>query len=512
MRQSPARVVLAAACFKLALLATGCASLPGVGPGHSGVTNSDPCLTTIRAVRETVALAGTGDALAAPVPSFIVLRTNRLLAYLGRRFNGERRPAAFAAWVHRMRRLDGDATAIEIANLPENHARSLGRRVASRGAGRADIVAKYEGCANDQVAVLLKDGETEARLISAARVPDRYSDGARAIGFFPLTSIPVGLGWERWKRETFDKFARPVDSLPVSGSLVDVYPSNRQTSLGARIVARIIAGSRDRLLGIPEPKSQDRARLFAAFAPVWRIDVTGQFDRIGAPFYSRDGLTLGVDTAQPAVYTRISHAVRDGVILLQLNYLAWFGARPKDGPLDLLGGKLDGVIWRVTLGSDGQVLAYDSIHACGCYHLIFPAKASVGARTATKEFRERPAVVGSVPSVGLGDAIVLRLEARTHHLIGFDVVRRSKRPPAGPTYRLAPADTLRSLPVTKRSRRSLYRQDGLVAGTERLERFVLWPMGVRSAGSMRQWGHHAVAFADRRHFDDPDLFERILNW
>jgi hypothetical protein len=44
-------------------------------------------------------------------------------------------------------------------------------------------------------------------------------------------------------------------------------------------------------------------------------------------------------------------------------------------------------------------------------------------------------------------------------------------------------------------------------GTERGERYFLWPMGVESAGQMRQWGHHATAFVGRRHFDDPHLLD-----
>ena len=55
--------------------------------------------------------------------------------------------------------------------------------------------------------------------------------------------------------------------------------------------------------------------------------------------------------------------------------------------------------------------------------------------------------------------------------------------------------------------RSLFGEDGLVVGTGRSERFLLWPMGVPSAGAMRQWGHHATAFVGRRHFDDPGLVE-----
>jgi hypothetical protein len=55
--------------------------------------------------------------------------------------------------------------------------------------------------------------------------------------------------------------------------------------------------------------------------------------------------------------------------------------------------------------------------------------------------------------------------------------------------------------------RSAFGPDGLVPGSERTERFLFWPMGIASAGAMRQWGHHATAFVGRRHFDDADLIE-----
>jgi hypothetical protein len=69
-------------------------------------------------------------------------------------------------------------------------------------------------------------------------------------------------------------------------------------------------------------------------------------------------------------------------------------------------------------------------------------------------------------------------------------------------------DALRSLPLPGGGTRSLYGPDGLVAGSERPERQYFWPMGIVSAGQMRQWGHHATAFVGRRHFDDADLIER----
>ena len=68
-----------------------------------------------------------------------------------------------------------------------------------------------------------------------------------------------------------------------------------------------------------------------------------------------------------------------------------------------------------------------------------------------------------------------------------------------------PYDRLRSLVVAANKNRSVFSPRGLIENSHRLERYVLWPMGVLSAGAMRQSGHHAIAFVGRRHFDDPAL-------
>jgi hypothetical protein len=74
-------------------------------------------------------------------------------------------------------------------------------------------------------------------------------------------------------------------------------------------------------------------------------------------------------------------------------------------------------------------------------------------------------------------------------------------------YALLPEAGLRSLPRGD-ERRSAYDADGIIRGTERGERIFFWPMGIPSAGAMRQWGHHATAFVGRRHFDDADLIDK----
>ena len=52
--------------------------------------------------------------------------------------------------------------------------------------------------------------------------------------------------------------------------------------------------------------------------------------------------------------------------------------------------------------------------------------------------------------------------------------------------------------------------DRAIVHHERLERAFFWPMGIASAGQMRQWGRHATAFVGRRHFDDPGLFDHYF--
>lgn len=83
--------------------------------------------------------------------------------------------------------------------------------------------------------------------------------------------------------------------------------------------------------------------------------------------------------------------------------------------------------------------------------------------------------------------------------------------PAKPVETLQVADdtVLRSLSDGV-DYRSFFANYAPLPGSQRPERFLLWPMGVRSAGAMRQWGHHPVAFLGRRRFDDARLIELLF--
>ncbi len=112
-------------------------------------------------------------------------------------------------------------------------------------------------------------------------------------------------------------------------------------------------------------------------------------------------------------------------------------------------------------------------------------------------------VPAPAPQLAAGERMVIRLATRTHYMVDIAAAPGGE----GTAYAFADYDGLRALPVAGGSR-SAFRPDGLVPGTERGERVFFWPMGVPSAGAMRQWGHHATAFVGRRHFDDVDLIER----
>jgi hypothetical protein len=257
-------------------------------------------------------------------------------------------------------------------------------------------------------------------------------------------------------------------------------------------------------------------------APVFEIELRSAalpaFDRFGAPYWPAPGAVVSeVDGAQPVVFRRRTFAWYEGRRLQQLVYTLWFPERPPDprlGAFDLLAGTLDGVIVRLTLDERGQVQMLDTIHACGCWHQFYPAAGVTLREDASAHEEEWAFVPATLPALAPGQRLAVRLASGTHHVTGIGAA--GGRAPAFERYALRDENTLRSLPVMGEqggrpeaaARRSLYGPHGLVAGTERGERFLFWPMGIASAGAMRQWGHHATAFVGRRHFDDADLVAR----
>ncbi|MGI9408587.1 MAG: hypothetical protein ACR2OV_00835, partial [Hyphomicrobiaceae bacterium] len=449
------RVGLAKAVPSLAaaLVLAGCATSNwqaasvGLAPDRTNaVSETDVCRAHLVALRGAIAASGSGDAQDAKVTQFPYLRVNRLLAHVGRRFEHGASGPAFPSWVNRLRKLDRKATRYEVENLSDTDYKAISRKIAGRAIDRGLLLRKIDECAERVSKSDLASAGRRRQLVRWARVEDHYSDVARTAGLFPLTSIAVSNGWENWKRKHLKTFDRPLAELPVVGKLTTYGPAGPARPLSRDQVRRIIARSRDRHLAIPEPSRADLTRLFQNFAPVWQIDVAGQYDRIGHPALRGRSTVAVIDQARPTVFTRASHTVIDGHVLLQLNYGVWFSERPKSGNLDLLGGKLDGVIWRVTLAADGRPLVYDSIHACGCYHFVFPSRTlrqHVG-RNPRGDVKERPAILNIAPVPRGGERVLLRLATASHYLVGLGTTANNVAGGTVSRYRFASAQGLRS--------------------------------------------------------------------
>jgi hypothetical protein len=468
----------------------GCALTPPVKtlPPTDPVTAR--CVDLYSALDQVVAADGTTPSYPVRIAGFPYLRVNRFLASY-RHWHLDQ--TQFAIWLGHLAKLDLEARAIELASLPKAKTAALTERFAATG----NLQETLAHCSLELRNGDLARPERLALLRERAVVPPEYHLFNRIVGLYPLMALPVNYGIYRYHQETRQVFHQPLQTLPLQGQLHRFRPPEAIANTPS-----LAATSRD-ALGIPRLDRKQLEALFTAYAPVWEIDVAGDFDRPGAPFWQADG-TPSADPHLPVVYRYPSYTRWQGYVLLQLNYVVWFSKRPRPSPFDLLGGALDGIIWRVTLDHNGAPLIYDGIHCCGCYHMFFPSKA-LGLRPQAKNLLEPPLVPQPAPALSPGTRIVVRIASGSHYIQRIYTDKAKGTPYAWRDYQ-----ALYAVPVEGDSRRSLFGPHGLVAGTERAERWLLWPMGIPSPGGMRERGHHATAFVGWRHFDDANLLEQLF--
>ncbi len=476
------------------LSTTGCAMWPqptrSVHVGTTGPTGG--CADFFAALDRQISASDAFESGNARVAQYPYLRTNRFIASFQDDLGDV---LAHAAWIDHMQALDQSARQFEIANLSDSSVAALEAMT-----NRAEIYRKVTACGN-----LLKEADflsagKKVRLGRDATAQADYLPLRRILGLYPITKIFVSLGVKKWHVEARGGFSlEPPDDW----QSIRYVPAVTVDMLAAHQITR--RAERD-ALGIPAYSDEDRRTLFQTFAPIWEVQTRGDDDRIGSPAWRGDG-RIAVDTARPKTYAHLSFTRFGQSILTQLNYIVWFPARPKEGVLDIYGGLLDGLNYRVTLDTAGDPILYETIHNCGCYYKAYPS-----GRLQVREqiaYAEPPLILRAPEINPARELMVVSMEHRTHYVRHLYPLPRDLQSTAT-AYALADYDELKSLPHLNGARQSMFNRYGLVTGSERLERFILWPTGVLSPGAMRQWGRHAVAFVGQRHFDDPFYLDEMF--
>jgi hypothetical protein len=482
------------------------------------------CIDWFTALDAQTEHAGVRDAGATRVPGFVQLRVDRFTASLQDILtHNESKPTdvAQAALVQRMQQMDEQARGYEIANLP-NSARLRLAGIAAADSGAFDLMQRTQDCAARLSAFDLASPARMASLLARLNVPDDYATSSRLLGLYALSRLPFAMGVRRHEADRLAVFAQ--DQTPTVGiTRLRLSPPARPptASIAPTRLARILAPAPNDPLQIPAPSAHDLELLYAHYAPSFDIEIATDDDKPGALVWQGDMVT--VDTTQPVLYRQTAHTRYGAHTLLQLVYTLWFPARPAapSNPSDLLAGALDGLVFRVTLAPDGTPLVYDSMHPCGCYHEFYPTPAAE-AKPAPQPLIEWSFIPQTLPAIAAQDQLVIHVAARTHYVDRISVEPKPQSSDS-PHYAWREYHSLRSLPLggptlhasavnaastDARERRSVFGPDGFIAGTDRAERYLFWPMGIVRAGAMRQWGRHATAFVGRRHFDDAQLMEQ----
>lgn len=450
----------------------GCAGLAPTGNFASLAPSEKACLSEFLRHDNAVSTRHVNDAQFARIPGYPFLRVNRLLASLRMTLDSREKQLR---WLERLASLDHEARYFENKNLPAKERENL---------------AVLNDCRRELVEYLGNSPADLKKLLHQATVEDNYSTSKRLAGIYPLS---------RWA---------VFNGVLKLHSREKPFPAMRATETTRLYSSRIIASAQKHpmntypprdSLGFPELSEEDVEGLMRMYAPVWAVETRGGSDFPGLLQWSDEKVVVAQNS--PVEYQHISYTLLENQPLLQLMYTVWFPEVPATSAVDIYAGELDGLTFRVTLDNDFKPLLVDVMHNCGCYYMAFPSSRLSPAAVIDK-FNEPLWIPFELRAPNSDERYVVQLGSGNHFLMGLSV---SSSTSVTQKMSVLPYDRLRSLVVAANKNRSVFSPRGLIENSHRLERYVLWPMGVLSAGAMRQSGHHAIAFVGRRHFDDPAL-------
>lgn len=481
--------------FSLFIFLSGCAP-SHVKQAPLSFEKPEQCREFLNRLDEIVKEEGVRNASSVSIRGFPYLRANRFLESLKKNLksDGEK-----AEWVRWMQELDLLARQKEINNLPDKAILSLEVEDGKK-ADREWLYAQVKSCSSKLLSHDQARLDFYATLYPLVHVPSEYSCSRRTIGFYPVVAIPVALVTELSQEKIRKRFDTELKDLPIDGELRPFVPEKR-IFLSEDRVREIIETSKRNPLGVPMLEKRQEEKLAYSFAPVFIQDVAASYDRLGRVVWKGD--RVDIDPEKPTVYYYISHAFMKREPILQINYVIWYPERAGKRSPSIEKGHLDGLTVRVSLDGQGSVFMVDVVSDCGCYHFFSPDRGRVD-HAVSRPLRFEPFVAQWLPAIPSGERLGIRINSGWHQV--QRLISAGDLPNSIP-YPLVPYDVLEALPHEEGRTESIFNSKGIAKGSERVERFILFSMGIPSVGSMRQRGHHAIELIGRDHFDNPYLFD-----
>ncbi|MGZ3538883.1 MAG: hypothetical protein ACXVAB_12725 [Thermodesulfobacteriota bacterium] len=486
------RIIFVAPLFALFL---GCAPFLAK-PTPLSFEKPEQCREFLNRLAEVVEEAGVKDASNAPIRGFPYLRANRFIASLKKDLKDDGQREEWLLW---MQQQDLLSRKKEISNLPDKAILSLDFED-GRKADREWLYAQVKSCSSNLLSHDRGRSDLYSRLFPLVHFPDEYSCFGRAVGLYPLVAIPVAVLTDRSIKKIRKRFDADLKDLPIDGQLRTFIPEKR-ASLSGEEVQEIIRESKKNLMGVPLPNTDQEEKLVWSFAPVFIQDVAAAYDRLGQVVWKSD--RVDIDPEKPTVYYYTSHAFLKGEPILQINYVIWYSERAGERSPSIELGHLDGLTVRVSLDGEGKVFMVDVMSDCGCYHFFSPERERV-ERVRSRPLSFEPIMPEWLPAILSEGRLGIRVNSGWHQVQRLIPVEEVPDPIP---YALVRYDVLEALPHEDGTTESIFSSKGIVKGSERVERFILFSMGIPSVGSMRQRGHHAIELIGRDYFDNPYLFD-----
>lgn len=464
---------------------------------------NNSCEMMWQEIDQTLARFDIYDAATSRVVGYPFLRNNRFYATTASQFE---LPEQQRQIVRQLQQLDLEGRYRELNRLPTAQQQELSQRWAGTPTLGA-LKAKVSRCSGTFLRQTFNQEGFYPQLVAALPMHDDYSTWQRGVGLYPLTSWFV----ENAAQKAHVSMQQRVQSYEASESPQKsvLYTPKARAPLSLRAMRAILKSTRDNWVSISFLNSGDMQRLAHSWAPTLRQFINkdhGTDNLIGRVYRHHNGIQI--DTQQPTVYYYTSHTLLQGQPTIQINYVFWYAANHSKELAWWARGNLDGFTLRYTLTRSGQLAMVDLIKNCGCYHGFIPDD-NLFDITNLKQTQRSAQILQALPQQQERQRLQFILSDSQQILhVDADTGEDHDTQP----YLLRPYNDLEQLADENGTIGSLFDQRGIVPNTTRAERVFLFPMGIKSVGSMRQRGHHPITLIGRDHFDNPNFFDETFHY